>query len=463
MLGTLLRLLTQRTQPFQLDVPCGKLVVSLTELAGNLLVPGVCCPEVMIEPLDLAGQVVAFGVTGIKLSLEVLDLRAELVAFGVSGIELSLEILDLRAKLVLFDASFLQSAVKLLGLDSSGLKLLLALGNDTAKLSLGRKLGLKPPDLLSERLGLAAERIALIPESLNLSGSKTAKGIPERREFSAQVLMVLPLLVQFRLEPLLLAASLLDLLQDRVVFRLKTSVFLFAARRKPPRSASGPRRVRLKTAVLFPGGQFGATCRAEGRKLADQLGSLTDVSRGLDGRTRDFRLPVKPVEEMPLCTLGPGCSGRFHDVLDQKFVAACLAQDMMTGISPADAQGCRARRASHGNAPGLRVAGVDGTSRELFGAGRCHQIRSKSAERVLAILAADVVAAVRMPDPQADEAVGANGHKVRGHLAHGSSSADTGVNIRGAEAENWITALVYGRCTRSLSGRLLDFNGQLTR
>ncbi len=254
--------------------------------------------------------------------------------------------------------------------------------------------------------------------------------------------MVLPLLVQFRLEPLLLAASLLDLLQDRVVFRLKTSVF------------------------LFPGGQFGANLvalGAEGRKLADQLGSLTDVSRGLDGRTRDFRLPVKPVEEMPLCTLGPGRSGRFHDVLDQKFVAACLAQDMMTGIGPADAQGCRARRASHGNAPSLRVAGVDGTSRELFGAGRCHQIRSKSAERVLAILAADVVAAVRMPDPQADEAVGANGHKVRGHLAHGSSSADTGVNIRGAEAENWITALVYGRCTRSLSGRLLDFNGQLTR
>ena len=159
----------------------------------------------------------------------------------------------------------------------------------------------------------------------------------------------MPLLVQFLLEPLSLAARLLGLLQDRPEFRPEAVAFLV------PVGQLGPSLVALG---------------AEGRKLVLQIGLLGRVRGGLPGRAGDFRIPVKPVEEVAFRTLGTRWPGGFHDVLDQELVAAHLALDVMTGIVLPDAQGHRAGGANHGNAVGLGFAEVRVPRRELFGGRR---------------------------------------------------------------------------------------------
>ena len=258
-------------------------------------------------------------------------------------------------------------------------------------------------------------------EGPNLRGSQTAEGIPQRRELAAQDVQVLPLLIQLRREPLSLAPRLLGLPEELVVLRSKAGEF------------------------RLPAGQLGASLvplGASGRELAGEVVRLSLLPGGLLGRSRDFRLRVEPVEEVPSGTLVVGGPGRLDDVLDQEFVAAGAA-NVMTGQVPPDAQRHRTRRANHGDAIGVLLADVRPIRRKLLG-GRRHQVRGKCAKLVLAMLALDEVAAPRVLDPQADEAVGANGHKVRGHLAHGSSSAFAGVEIRGAEGKNGNTAPAAG-------------------
>ena len=192
-------------------------------------------------------------------------------------------LLELRAELVPFGEGFLQLALKLLGLDAGGLNLVFALGHDRAELSPAGQLGLKPPDLLPERFGLNAERFALLLESPNLRGSQTAEGVPQRRELTAQDVQVLPLLIQLRREPLSLAPRLLRLPEELVVLRSKAGEF------------------------LLPAGQLGASLvplGGDGRELAGEVGRLSLLPGGLLGRSRDFRLRVEPVEEVPSGTRG---------------------------------------------------------------------------------------------------------------------------------------------------------------
>ena len=95
-----LGLSARRNQPLQLAVLCGQLVIPVTELIGDLLVPGPDGFQLLVEMRDLASQLLACGMAGLELVLELLDLRAELVPLGECRTTLVLVLLDLPAELV---------------------------------------------------------------------------------------------------------------------------------------------------------------------------------------------------------------------------------------------------------------------------------------------------------------------------------------------------------------------------
>ena len=330
------------------------LVPDVLGLRAKLVSFGVGGGELVVVLLELRAELVPFGEGGLELILVLLELRAELVPLTEGRATLVLVLLELRGELVPFGVGFLQLALKLLGLDACGLNFVFALGHDRAELSPAGQLGLKPPDLLTERFGLNAERFALLLESPGLRGSQAAEGVPQRLELAAQDVQVLPLLIQLRREPLPLAACLLRLREELVVLRSKAGEF------------------------LLPAGQLGASLvplGADGRELAGEVGRLSLLPAGLLGRSRDFRLRVELVEEIPSGSRG-GRAWALDDVLDQEFVAAGAA-NVMTGQFPPDAQRHRTRRANHGDAIGVLLADVRPICRKPLGGGRRHQVRGE--------------------------------------------------------------------------------------
>ena len=95
-----LGLSARRNQPLQLAVLRGELDIPLTELIGDLLVPGPGGFQLPVELRDLASQLLACGMAGLELVPELLDPRDELIPLGEGGVELILDLLDLRPKLV---------------------------------------------------------------------------------------------------------------------------------------------------------------------------------------------------------------------------------------------------------------------------------------------------------------------------------------------------------------------------
>jgi hypothetical protein len=198
-------------------------------------------------------------------------------------------------------------------------------------------------------------------------------------------------------------------------------------------------------------GLKGLVLGSNGSELTGEIRTLTTRYRGRHrGGTRMSRMSVKSVEEISLVVSRHCRQGRFHDVLDEKLVIAGLAPNMVTSVRAADTQRSRTCRANHGDPIDLVIAGLHRAWRKLLGGGRFQQVRSQGAKLVFAMLAADVVAAVRMLDPKANQAVGANRHEVLGHLAHGTSSADTGADsreLRGRTATLlWRTVAVLDLC-----------------
>ena len=114
-----LGLLARRSQPLQLAMLRGKLVIPLTELTGDLLVPGLGGFQLLVEMRDLASQLLACGMAGLELVPELLELRAKLVPFGEGRTTLVLVLLDLPAKLVPLGDGGLELVPELLDLRPS--------------------------------------------------------------------------------------------------------------------------------------------------------------------------------------------------------------------------------------------------------------------------------------------------------------------------------------------------------